>query len=150
MHELATVKTMDLSVDPLQLVESHVVEISADLMQIRLLLDEAITKLDHSFNGVYAAIEQQRSDVGGETNKTVKLHLHQAITGLQFHDLTSQLLDRATRRLDGLCDIIDYSHNMASDEGEANNLQQLSNNLHNTFSQSLRQQHMDSGDVELF
>jgi hypothetical protein len=142
------------------LVDSHIAEVSADLRQIGLILDEAIIKLDHSFYAINDQLAAHGSDLTAqEMSDSLTPHLNQAITGLQFHDLTSQLLFCAATRLDGLREIIQHSKSLGAD-GEVDlaqrlleadqNLLTLSHNLHHSFTQSLRQQHMESGDVELF
>lgn len=142
------------------LVDSHVAEVTADLRQIGLILDEAIIKLDHSFYAINDQLSEHRGNLSAqEMSDSLTPHLNQAITGLQFHDLTTQLLFRATSRLEGLRGIIEQSNRLGID-GEVDliqrllqadqNLLALSHNLHHSFSQSLRQQHMESGDVELF
>lgn len=150
MSDVSDLDAVGLTIELGYLVDTHIVEVSADLVQVRLLLDEAVVKLDDSFNGVYAALAQQRNYIGENVDKTIELHLHQAIIGLQFHDLTCQLLERASLRLDGMRNIIECSNDIEHKESVGDGLLQLSKKLHNTFTLSLRQTHMDSGDIELF
>jgi hypothetical protein len=141
------------------LVSSHVVEVTADLKQIGLILDQAINKLDDSFYAINDELERYPDELSSQVLDRLAPHLNQAITGLQFHDLTTQLLHRAVTRLDGLRAIIDCSNSLGSDNTDDlsqrllqadQNLLKLSHDLHHSFTQSLRQQHMESGDVELF
>jgi len=116
------------------------------------LLDEAIDQLNLSFNALGEGL-MQKQDPMGEASPLVP-HLHSAITGLQFHDLTSQLLQRILRRLEGMSEIVAAA---ASSDGSipewATALQELAEQqaaLEQRLQGSLRQQDMSSGDIELF
>ncbi len=152
------------------IIDLHLAEAADDVCQTRLILDEAIIKLERSFYGIQDELAQQRrlaettaNDAGADR---LMAHLHQAIIGLQFHDLTTQLLQRVNVRFDGLREmlvVMDYKKTMGSghDQAEAEDLSlylaeademlaTLSIKLQVTLSESLRQKHMGSGDVELF
>jgi hypothetical protein len=150
------------------ILNSHLLEAADDVCQTRLILNEAIIKLERSFYGIQDELAQQQciSEATGQDIGLDRLtsHLHQAIIGLQFHDLTDQLLQRVNARFDGLREILtvmDYKKTMASSPEQTEDfslylaeadeaLIALSIKLQSALSKSLRQQHMGSGDVELF
>ena len=150
------------------IVDLHLAEAADDVCQTRLILDEAIIKLERSFYGIQDELAQQPrlAETAGNDTSVDRLtaHLHQAIIGLQFHDLTTQLLQRVNARFDGLREmlvVMDYKKKMLSDHDQTEDLSfylaeadetliALSIKLQSTLSKSLRQQHMGSGDVELF
>ncbi|UOA10489.1 hypothetical protein [Methylobacter sp. S3L5C] len=160
--------TVVLSSNLPNIIDLHLAEAADDVYQTRLILDEAISKLERSFYGIQDELAQQRrlAETNGSSACADKLavHLHQAIIGLQFHDLTDQLLQRVNARFDGLREmlvVMDYKKTMVSGYDEAEDLSlslresdeklsELSVTLQNALSKSLRQQHMGSGDVELF
>ncbi len=160
--------TVVLSSNLPNIIDLHLAEATDDVCQTRLILDEAIIKLERSFYGIQDELAQQRrlAETNGSAACADKLtvHLHQAIIGLQFHDLTDQLLQRVNARFDGLREmlvVMDYKKTMASSHDQAEDLSlslreadeklsALSDTLQNVLSKSLRQQHMGSGDVELF
>ena len=160
--------------------KQHLVEVEADLLQTTFLLSEAIEKLGASFMAVHdVVIEQQqvinalmeqhqfdpieikkleafKQKIGNEVNA--------AVTGLQFQDLTSQLITRTIKRVNGLKNLlhelethgneIDPSHEHAA---IAKFLEEISHSLHagsNALSGGLRrsvdQHDMVTGDIELF
>jgi hypothetical protein len=150
------------------IIDSHLLEAADDVCQTRLILNEAIIKLERSFYGIQDELAKQRrlaeatgNDAGQDR---LTAHLHQAIIGLQFHDLTDQLLQRVNARFDGLREmlvVMDYKKTMVSGHDQAEDisislrkadetLTALSVKLQLTLSKSLRQEHMGSGDVELF
>lgn len=142
-----------------QSVDTHVVTAMADLRQISLILDEAVITLNNSFFSIHDGLEAYRDSCDDLVVDQVTPSMNKAVTALQFHDLTSQLLSRVVNRLDGLRDIVGYTQHLTSDKSENiaerltrldRRMLELSDVLHNKFSQSLNQQHMESGDVELF
>ncbi|MEY3288105.1 MAG: hypothetical protein RLZZ419_347 [Pseudomonadota bacterium] len=152
----------------LNIIDSHLLEAADDVCQTRLILNEAIIKLESSFYGIQDELAQQQS-ISEATGQdlcldSLRSHLHQAIIGLQFHDLTDQLLQRVNARFDGLREILavmDYKKKMPSSHEQTEALSlyltesdealiALSIKLQSRLSKSLRQQHMGSGDVELF
>ena len=148
------------------LVDSHIAEAVDDVCQARLILDEAIIKLECSFYGIQYELAQQQGmpEMTGREMCLDRLtaHLHQAIIGLQFHDLTTQLLQRVNARFDGLRDmlvVMDSKKTIAYGQAEDltlslreadETLSALNVKLQGALSKSLRQEHMGCGDVELF
>lgn len=150
------------------IIDSHLLDAADDVCQTRLILNEAIIKLERSFYGIQDELAKQRrlaEETGNDADQDrLTAHLHQAIIGLQFHDLTDQLLQRVNARFDGLREmlvVMDYKKTMVSGHDQAEDisislrkadetLTALSVKLQLTLSKSLRQEHMGSGDVELF
>ncbi len=158
----------------------HLVEVEADLSQTAYLLSKAIEKLNASFMAVHAAVINQQKSLDAlmqqhhftviETgqidmfNKIIGEEVNVAVTGLQFQDITSQLLVRAIKRVNGLKDLL-QELNTHSDEIDTVNehheiaklLDEMSQSLHtgsHALSGGLRrsvdQQNMASGEIELF
>ena len=104
-----------------------------DLLQLDLLLKEAIAKLSASFVGAHQALVRQQSLPDHDNPECVALarvacaHLDSALTALQFEDIASQLIASARRQL-------------GSDSGRTTC----------AVNRSVPQQHMESGSVELF
>jgi hypothetical protein len=158
----------------------HLTEIEIDLAQTSVLLAEAIQKLGASFMAVHAAVCVQQetvdlmlSDVVPSPELAAKLvasrteigqHVNAAVTGLQFQDMTDQLIGRTMARIAGLRDVLDTlgigSANLISDSESAeieaivksvNDLvMEKSLRLGNASWKAVSQTHMDSGDIELF
>ena len=105
----------------------------ADLVQLEILLKEAIAKLSSGFIGAHEALTRQQALDGHGNPECAALageacmHLDSALTALQFEDIASQLIASAYSRL--------------SDGGER------PANGHNI---SVPQHDMGSGDIELF
>ena len=160
--------------------KQHLVEVEADLLQTTFLLSEAIEKLGASFMAVHEAVTEQQQVINTlmeqhqfDTAETKKLEafkqkigneVNAAVTGLQFQDLTSQLITRTIKRVNGLKDLlhelethgneIDPSHEHAA---IAKFLEEISHSLHagsHALSGGLRrsvdQHDMVTGDIELF
>lgn len=160
--------------------KQHLVEVEADLLQVTFLLSEAIEKLGVSFMAVHEAVtwQQQMFDTlmaehqfkkeeVSQLNafkKKIGEEVHAAVTGLQFQDLTSQLLIRIIKRVNGLRDLLEQL-STHGDEMEPNRehkeiarlLEGISHSLHagshalsGGLRRSVNQQDMGSGEVELF
>lgn len=158
----------------------HLNEIETDMVQTNLLLSEAIDKLGASFLAIHAAVVAQQEAVDGllqgaaitpeldESLKTrhaeIERHLSAAVTGLQFQDMTSQLMGRALKRVTGFRGALDVV-GVASAELPAGTdevaftsaVNELSNGfethsvqLESALWKTVCQTHMESGDVELF
>lgn len=160
--------------------KQHLVEVEADLLQTTFLLSEAIEKLGSSFMAVHeAVIEQQQvlntliaehqfDNAEAEKLEAFKHKIGQevngAVTGLQFQDLTSQLLNRTIKRVNGLKDLLHELGNHSNEidpehehEEIAKFLDDMSHSLNvgsHALSGGLRrsvdQQDMATGDIELF
>jgi len=158
----------------------HLTETETDLVQTGILLGEAIEKLSVSFMAIHEAIVAQQQTVElllsgvqptPEITEQLKarqdeigLHVNAAVTGLQFQDMTNQLISRAVRRVTGLRDVIEGVGEGGTDvspEDDAERLHMTLDNINKVLeAQSLKleselwkavcQTHMESGDIELF
>lgn len=160
--------------------DRHLVELEQDLVQMNALLDEAINKLVASFMALNQAVERQQATFDSLADKApspetaarldalraeIAGHIGAAVTGLQFQDMTSQLVGRMTRHLEGLravfgalevcpIDAPDGNHN---GEAALAVLNDISDSVMARFAElegvarsTVNQRHMDSGDIELF
>lgn len=160
--------------------DQHLAEVETDLVQMNILLGEAIKKLGASFMAIHDALCIQQETVNallsGRTpapeciarleaiHGEIGQHVNAAVTGLQFQDMTSQLIGRMVTHLTGLRDVFG-----ALDTGSANVLPESDHEdivtLLNSINQMLaersvalegavrravNQRHMESGDIELF
>jgi cell division protein FtsB len=160
--------------------QQHLVEVEADLLQTTFLLSAAIDKLSASFMAIHAVVTEQQqvlaklvAERGLETAEMSQLESYEqqlstevdaAVSALQFQDMTSQLLTRTIKRVNGLKGLLQelstHGNSVEPDQEHAEIarfLADLSKNLHagsHALSGGLRrsvdQQHMDSGEIELF
>lgn len=158
----------------------HLLEAEADLIQTSYLLNEAIEKLATGFMQISGAIKAQhdeleksiknesisQSDAGKFTALKEKIddEMNAVVTGLQFQDLTSQLLTRTVTRLNGLRDVLsELSGDGNSSPNEDDHvavtellkkinasLNHRSGVLQAGLRKVVEQKHMDCGDIELF
>ena len=158
----------------------HLTEVEADLIQTELLLEEAIEKLTTNFIAINAAVGAQQDTIslllaGGKPDPQqaagleamsgqVGVHVNAAITSMQFQDMTSQLLDRTLKRVTGLREFLATlgAHGTAMDpESDSEQISELlgkvsmalaiqSLELRSVLRKSVNQQHLESGDIELF
>jgi hypothetical protein len=163
----------------------HLLEVESDLMQTMFLLNEAIEKLGQNFTAIHQAVSEQQTKLDelltqqaahsqAVDSKTVEVirdmrevitdEVSSTVTGLQFHDLTSQLISRTISRVNGLRDLLStldtHGAAMTADhehEDIARLLEEMSENmksrsiaLEGGLQQSVRQQHLGCGDIELF
>ncbi|MBC7786166.1 MAG: chemotaxis protein [Methylophilaceae bacterium] len=159
---------------------NHLIEAEADLMQTSFLLGEAIERLTTSFMQINYAIQSQHDafeklmqDQAVPTNNIQKFtefrdqintEINAVVTGLQFQDLTSQLLARTMKRLNGLRDVLsglssEDEHQPTESDHDAvatllkkvnESLSLRSSALQAGMRQQVTQKHMGSGDIELF
>ena len=159
---------------------SHLTEIESDLAQTNLLLEEAITKLVASFMAINGAISVHQEMLeamlgnGAEENEATAgmlaiseelgRHINDAVTSLQFEDMTRQLIERSTKRVAGLRGILSSLGSSASgingrDEPReqvallksmGRQIEMQNAELNEMLLKTVRQKHMDSGEVELF
>lgn len=160
--------------------KQHLVEVEADLLQTTYLLSEAIEKLGASFMAVHEAVIEQQQVIDSlmkthqfDSEETRQLEtlkqkigdeVNAAVTGLQFQDLTSQLLGRTIKRVNGLKDLLhELGHHSDEIDPEheheeiARFLEDMSRSLHvgsralsGGLRRSVDQQDMATGDIELF
>ena len=158
--------------------DQHLAEVERDLLQMNVLLDEAIKKLYASFMAIHHAVDRQQDALNslqgdglsvpefaarfdalrGEINQ----HVGAVVTGLQFQDMTTQLIGRMAKHLAGLRDVfgaLDTQGGAQPTHGDDALLAMLSHinervdervsGLSGVRS-TVNQRHMESGDVELF
>jgi hypothetical protein len=158
----------------------HLVEVEADLKQTTDLLSEAIEKLGASFLAVHEAVMKQQEAIttlmlehhmqNGELEtldaykQQIGDEVNAAVTGLQFQDMTSQLITRTIRRINGLRDLLEelslHGKDIAPEQehaeiakflGEMNfSLTRQSNALSGGLRKQVSQENMQTGDIELF
>ncbi len=158
----------------------HLSEVEADLHHTSFLLAEAIEKLGASFMAVHRVVieqqeylekvmqehqlpnqikeevEQYRQSIGTEVNRVV--------TGLQFHDLTTQLNARTVKRVSGLRSLFNellaqwdemvVEHKYEEIDVLLKQMSEIlstgSTQLEGGLRQTVKQRDMDCGDVDLF
>lgn len=158
-------------------------EVESDLVQTNILLGEAIGKLGNSFMHLHRSVQAQQEilealmngheeltsdsiDKLKETQNEVSLHVNAAVTGLQFQDMTSQLLERIVRRVIGLREALgvlsanSFEILPEQDQSDAElesllastvqSMEQRLTVLDNGLWKAVRQTRMESGDIELF
>jgi len=159
--------------------DQHLAEVESDLVQMDVLLDEAIKKLCASFMAIHRTVDLQQEALNGlladglpvseyaarfeALRGEISQHVGAAVTGLQFQDMTSQLIGRMARHLDGLRDVfgaLDVDGLVPPESGnEALRaaLDNISDRVTTRFSElegvvrsTVNQRHMESGDIELF
>jgi hypothetical protein len=158
----------------------HLTEVETDLIQTQLLLEEAIEKLTGSFMAIHSAVGARQATVdlllaGGVPNAEdsaqlgrmageVGEHVNSAITSMQFQDMTSQLIDRTIKRVSGLREFLGtlgaHGADVAPESGSEEIAELLgkvsmalaiqSLELRSVLRKAVNQQHMESGDIELF
>jgi hypothetical protein len=154
----------------------HLAEVETDLAQTVSLLGEAIEKLGASFMAIHDAARAQQEMVNvlvsekaiapeniaklkamsGEMNR----HVSAAVTNLQFHDLTSQLIGHVLQRVAGLQEVLAAfgADRFAAppDSGDEqiiaflNRVNEKVAKLDSVLCKTVRQDHMESGEIELF
>jgi hypothetical protein len=161
----------------------HLLEVETDLVQTTFLLGEAIEKLGGSFFALHAAVSAQQAemDLLIESNESIIIteekreqlrciqseissHINSAVTGLQFQDLTGQLLARTVQRIVGLREVLSAlgveGDGLPNDGGDDQiitmlnginmNLDEQNSQLKNLLRKAVHQHDMDSGEIELF
>lgn len=137
-----------------ELVQGQLEAACADLTQTDNLLDEAIEQLNICFNALGEGL-QQREDARIPADATsLRPHVHLAITNLQFHDLTRQLLQRVRLRLQGLQAAAVAGLPTDAERPDWPQALQVLKAQQSQLGQSLQgelhQQNLSCGDIELF
>ncbi|MDX1914531.1 MAG: chemotaxis protein [Methylophilus sp.] len=160
--------------------EQHLAEVEADLQQTTFLLNEAIEKLSASFLAVHElTCQQQQLIENSQREKQVSAALSNAldgykdqighqvnamVTGLQFQDMTNQLLQRTIKRVNGLKDLLQelsaHGYDMAAEQEHDDIVKFLasinesfdagSHALSGNLRKAVGQHDMATGDIDLF
>ncbi|MBW8328516.1 MAG: chemotaxis protein [Thiobacillus sp.] len=159
--------------------DQHLAEVERDLVQMDVLLNEAIKKLCASFMAIHHAVDLQQAALDSllaDNMRTpeyaarfktlrgeIDRHVGAAVTGLQFQDMTSQLIGRMVQHLAGLRNVFGALDTKGTDMPESGNeallamLNHISDRVgaHCTelaggVRSTVNQRHMNSGDIELF
>jgi hypothetical protein len=160
--------------------KKHLTEVETDLRQTELLLVEAIDKLTSSFMAIHTAVGAQQDTIdlllaGGKPSEQecarlgamsgeIGAHVNTAITSMQFQDMTSQLIDRTLKRVTGLREFLGtlgaHSADIVPESGNEEIVELLgkvsmalaiqSLELRSVLRKAVTQQHLESGDIELF
>jgi hypothetical protein len=160
--------------------KEHLIEVEEDLLQTTYLLSEAIEKLGAGFMAVHEAVVTQQKTLEILTkhhhfsveetrqldvfSQLISEEVNKAVTGLQFQDITSQLLSRAVKQVNGLKGLLqelaihgdeidtdrEYKEiaNLLDDMGHS--LRMGSRALSGGLRRSVEQQNMTSGEIDLF
>jgi len=158
----------------------HLLEVEADLNQTAYLLSGAIEKLGNSFMEIHKAVTDQEQEIDAileqidipenayqkllVLRQRIATEVDTAVTGMQFQDMTSQLINRVIKRVDGLRaslkTLADHGEDMDpkhEHEEIVKLLEEMSASLHQRndalkggLIKSVGQQDMNSGEVELF
>jgi len=160
--------------------KKHLTEVETDLIQTELLLEEAIDKLTASFMAIHSAVGSRQETIdkllaGGQTSAEesallggmsgeIGEHVNTAITSMQFQDMTSQLIDRTLKRVTGLREFLGtlgaHGADVMPESGSEEIVELLgkvsmalaiqSLELRSVLRKAVNQQHLESGDIELF
>ena len=158
----------------------HLLEVESDLNQTTFLLSGAIEKLGNSFMSIHTAVSDQEQEIDAileeidipeesyqkllVLRRKISSEVDTAVTGLQFQDMTSQLIARVVKRVDGLRESLTalamHGEDMDSErehEEIVNLLEEMNTSLNQRndalkggLIKSVGQQDMSSGEVELF
>ena len=159
---------------------AHLTEIENDLNQTNVLLEEAIGKLVASFMAIHGALSVQQEMIDNALadkspalenlsgikaiSEDIDRHISDVITSMQFHDMTRQLLERTTKRAVGLRGMMGSLGSSGAGFPGDSGMEQVvavlrsinrqlflqNKELNQMLWKTVRQKHMDVGDVELF
>jgi hypothetical protein len=160
--------------------KKHLTEVETDLMQTELLLEEAVDKLTSSFMAIHHAVGARQDTIDlllaggtpsaedsarlGGMSGEIGAHVNSAITSMQFQDMTSQLIDRTLKRVTGLREFLGtlgaHGADLLPESGSEEIVDLLgkvsmalaiqSLELRSVLRKAVNQQHLESGDIELF
>lgn len=138
-----------------ELIQGQLEAACADVVQTGSLLDEAIDQLNFSFNALHEGLALHEAALATDTDgPSLTQHVNSAVTGLQFHDLTNQLLQRIRLRLESLRDVVATGPVLDGAEPDwSRALETLATQqtaVEQQLQGALRQHDLDSGEIELF
>lgn len=139
---------------------THLAAVENELTQLDCLLQTAISKLSASFIALHQASAAQQAMLEqlspGETPHLSEMNrqLDNAITGLQFQDMASQLIASMDKRLAGIKQMLGTvaEQHCEGDSASllATTIASQSDELARRLCHPVKQQHMECGDIELF
>lgn len=150
---LSTVPPPAQALDPLAAAElqDHLLIASNDLDRLQRLINDASDTLLGHFNGAVGHLDRAMRMLARQQPDLDQRHLHQvmehlatAITGMQFQDMASQLLDHTTQRIRGCADRL-ASAALGDDEDGSTIVSPLPSRPN-----PVTQDEMDAGSIELF
>lgn len=160
--------------------KKHLTEVETDLIQVELLLEEAIEKITSSFMSIHATVTSQQDSINrllkgeaaGEEERArlaslsddIGAYVNTAVTSMQFQDMTAQLIDRSLKRVTGLREFLGtlgtHGADLVPESGNEEIVDLLgkvsmalaiqSLELRSVLRKAVNQQHLESGDIELF
>jgi hypothetical protein len=158
--------------------DQHLAEVERDLVQMDALLDEAIKKLCASFMAIHQAVSAQQETldalVSGQEaaepaerlqalREEIAGRIGEAVTGLQFQDMTSQLIARMAQHLAGVREVFNALGTEGASVADSARpaAETMLDRIHacvdarcaergSTLRSTVNQRHMESGDIELF
>ena len=158
----------------------HLSEMESDLLQINLLLTEAINKLGSNVIQIGQNVQVQQQFVRQLTetasyspfalekldklNQVMDSNVASVITAMQFQDMTSQLLDKVFSRVAALQGMIEEIEKLVVKVSDAKNEEDVQMmiramseemnskrvELEGQYAERVSQKHMESGSIELF
>lgn len=146
----------------------HASEVRSDLEQVNSLLQSAVQLIGEHFMGLQQAIEkhhellttgQGSSEDAVLALRAIRQHTNDAITALQFEDMTRQLNERSSNRLLGLNKVLIDFTGVQADTADASTQEieiaaalfdSRSKAIDLEISKSVQQTHLQCGDIELF
>ncbi len=153
----------------------HVLEIERDLAQTNNLLDEAVRKLGNSFLAIHqnlssqqhlasALLDEQSVAQLAELQNEINQHINAAMMGLQFQDMTSQLITKMTKHIAELHDVflvIDKPERQIPAKADDAAILSVLNTMNVDLDRQklvfddvsrriVTQQHLESGEIDLF
>lgn len=70
-----------------------------ELARLNEILDEAVSSLVESFSGLVADLTLHRANPAAQPDTPINARIEAALRALQFHDMTSQLVERVRDRM---------------------------------------------------
>ena len=158
----------------------HLNEVETDLRQTGSLLEEAVDKLTRSFMAIHDEVTARQAGIDlllvgaipsddeiarmKAMSAQIGVHVNNAITSMQFQDMTSQLIERTLRRITGLRAFLGtigtHGEGVNAETGSEEIVELLgkvsmalaiqSLELRGVLRKAVNQQHLASGDIELF
>jgi len=155
----------------------HLAEVDADLKQTKFLLNEAIEKLGASFAYVHELVNAQQMLINKQTELSkedqaemqrykdeMNNEINVIVTSMQFQDMTNQLLQKTIKQVNGLTALLNtlsaHGHDIPAEQEHEDivnflttaqaSLNQSNEEITGGLRNSVDQQDMTSGDVDLF